>query len=166
MGAVWEYYLFSRDKQWLAQAYPFMVRASRWIRDHREETTLEDVTGIPPGAQPIKRMISSRCRPEPNPPLQPGEKTYWYGLLPWSYGDSGLPEGHSFAHNFMAAYAERVTSDAAKVLGHTGDEAWLDREYAAYTAAIHESVRRAVALETTMPHWSANAVFPRPPCDR
>lgn len=153
VGAVWEYYLFSRDKQWLAQAYPFMVRASRWIRDHREETTLEDVTGIPPGAQPIKRMISSRCRPEPNPPLQPGEKTYWYGLLPWSYGDSGLPEGHSFAHNFMAAYAERVTSDAAKVLGHTGDEAWLDREYAAYTAAIHESVRRAVALETTMPHY-------------
>jgi len=152
-GAVWEYYLFSRDKQWLAQAYPYMVRVSEWIRDHREESTLEDVAGIPPGARPIRRMISSRCRPEPQPPLKPGEKTYWYGLLPWSYGDSGLPEGHSFSHNFMAAYAERVTSEAAKTLGHASDETWLDREYAAYTAAIRESVRRSVALETTKPPY-------------
>jgi hypothetical protein len=85
--------------------------------------------------------------------LKAGEKTYWYGLLPWSYGDSGLPEGHSYSHNFLAAYAEKVTSEAAKALGHAEDAAWLDREYAAYTADIRDSVRRAVTLEKTKPAY-------------
>ena len=146
-AAVWDYYLYSRDRKWLEQAYPYMLRAAQWIRDHREESTVEGVKDIPPGAIPIKRMLPSRCRPEPVPELKPGEKTYWYGLLPWSYGDSGLPEGHSFSHNFLSAYGEKVTSEAAITLGHPGDAAWLDKEYVAYVAAIRESVRRAVKLE-------------------
>ena len=153
VAAAWDYYLFTRDKQWLTEAYPYMVRASEWIRDHREESTLEGVSGVPEGARPVRRMIPSHCRPEPDPALQPGEKPYWYGLLPWSYGDSGLPEGHSFSHNFLAAYAERVTEDAAQTLGHANDAAWLAKEYAAYTAAIHESVRRAVTLEKEAPPY-------------
>ena len=152
-AAVWDYYLYSRDRKWLEQAYPYLLRASKWIRDHREETTLEGVKDVPSGARPVKRMIASRCRPEPEPELKPGEKTYWYGLLPWSYGDSGLPEGHSFSHNFLAAYGEKVTSEAAGVLGHTGDVSWLDKEYAAYVAAIRESVRRAITLEKTEPAY-------------
>ncbi|MGB7267767.1 MAG: hypothetical protein WBC92_19775, partial [Terracidiphilus sp.] len=140
-------------KPWLAHAYPYLLRASEWIRDHREESTLEGVDGIPLGARPIHRMIPSHCRPEPNPPLEPGEKTYWYGLLPWSYGDSGLPEGHSFSHNFLADYAVKVTSEAATVLGHPIDAAWLDREYSDYTAAIRNDVRRAVTLETVAPTY-------------
>ena len=110
-AAVWDYYLFSRDKQWLAKAYPDLLQSASWIRDHREESTLEGVEGIPAGARPIHRMLPSKCRTEPDPPLKPGEKTYWYGLLPWSYGDSGLPEGHSFSHNFLADYALHVTSE-------------------------------------------------------
>ncbi len=152
-GAVWEYYQFSRNKPWLAAAYPSLLRTSRWIAEHREETTVEGSGDVPPGAQPINRMISSRCRPEPNPPLKPGEKPYWFGLLPWSYGDSGLPEGHSFAHNFMAAYAEQVTAEAARLLGHADDAARLDREFADYTAAIRESVKRAVTLEREGPPY-------------
>jgi hypothetical protein len=152
-AAVWDYYLYSRDLKWLEQAYPYMLRASQWIRDHREESTVEGVKDIPLGAIPIKRMLPSRCRPEPEPELKPGEKTYWYGLLPWSYGDSGLPEGHSFSHNFLAAYGEKVTSEAASTLGHAADATWLDKEYAAYVAAIRESVRRAVTLEKTEPAY-------------
>jgi hypothetical protein len=152
-AAIWDYYLFSRDKQWLARAYPHLLRSAEWIRDHREESTLEGVEGIPLGARPIHRMIPSHCRTESSPPLQPGEKPYWSGLLPWSYGDSGLPEGHSFSHNFFAAYAEQVTNEAATVLGHPNDAAWLNREYSDYTAAIHESIRRAVTLETITPAY-------------
>jgi hypothetical protein len=153
-GAVWDYYLYSGDKKWLAMAYPYLLRASEWIRDHREETTFEDVKDVPAGARPIKRMLTgSKCRTEPEPALKPGEKTYWYGLLPWSYGDSGLPEGHSYSHNFLAAYAEAVTSEAAKTLGHSDDAAWLDKEYAAYTTDIRESVRRAVTLEKEKPAY-------------
>lgn len=152
-GAVWQYYLFSRDKQWLARAYPDLLRASEWIRYHREESTLEGVAGIPIGAEPIHRMIPSSCRPETNPPLAAGEKPYWFGLLPWSYGDSGIPQGHSFAHNFMAAYAVKVTADAAKVLGHSSDEAWLNQEYASYVAAIRTDVSRALTFEKIEPRY-------------
>ena len=98
-------------------------------------------------------MIPSSCRPEPNPPLAPGEKPYWFGLLPWSYGDSGIPQGHSFAHNFMAAYAVQVTADAAKVLGRSSDEAWLNREYSNYTAAIRKDVNRALTFEKADLHY-------------
>lgn len=152
-GAVWQYYLFSRDKQWLARAYPDLLRVSEWIRDHREESGLEGVSGIPVGAEPIHRMIPSRCRPEPDPPLAPGEKPYWFGLLPWSYGDSGIPQGHSFAHNFMAAYAVQAAADAAKVLGRASDEARLNREYSNYTAAIRDDVNRALAFEKITPRY-------------
>jgi hypothetical protein len=152
-AAVWDYYLFSRDKQWLAHAYPYMLRSAEWIRDHREESTLEGADGIPLGARPIRRMIPSHCRTEPEPPLKPSEKPYWFGLLPWSYGDSGLPEGHSFSHNFFADYAVKVTSEAATILGHTTDAAWLNREYTDYTNAIRDDIRRAVTLEPTQPPY-------------
>ncbi len=153
MAAAWDHYLYSRDKQWLASAYPHMLKAAEWIRAHREESTLEDVADIPAGARPIHRMIASKCRPEPNPPLQPGEKTYWYGLLPWSYGDSGLPEGHSFSHNFLADYGVEVTAQAALVLGQPNAAKWLDAEFASYTKAIQQSVNRAVTLEKTTPAY-------------
>jgi len=152
-AAVWDYYLFTRDKKWLAGSYPFLLSSAKWIHNHREETALEGVSGIPLGAQPVKRQISSKCRPEPVPELKAGEKPYWSGLLPWSYGDSGLPEGHSFSHNFLAAYAEKVTANAARELGHNDDAAHLDRAYADYTAAIRESVRRAVTLEKIAPPY-------------
>jgi hypothetical protein len=152
-GAVWNYYLFSRDRQWLERAYPALLANARWIRDHREESTLEGVKNLPEGARPIRRMITFECSPEPEPTLQPGEKSYWYGLLPWSFGDSGLPEGHSFSHNYLAAYAVKVAADAARLLDHNQDAAWLDEEYAAYTADIRESVRRAVTLEKTTPAY-------------
>ena len=32
-GAVWDYYLYTRDKAWLAQAYPYLLRSSEWVRD-------------------------------------------------------------------------------------------------------------------------------------
>jgi hypothetical protein len=152
-AAVWDYYLFSRDKQWLAKAYPDLISSAEWIRDHREESTVEGAEDIPLGARPIKRMVPSHCRTEPAPALKPGEKTYWYGLLPWSYGDSGLPEGHSFSHNFLADYSLKIASQGAQLLGHPSDAAWLDREYDDYTAAIREDVRRAVTLETIAPPY-------------
>ena len=161
-GASWDYYLYTRDKAWLAKAYPFLLRSSEWVRDHRQETEYEDVAGVPLGARPIHRMITgSKCRPEPIPELKPGEKTYWYGLLPWSYGDSGLPEGHSYSHNFLSAFGIRVTAEAAKVLGKTEDAAWLEKEYSTYTAAIRDSVDRSVKLEkTAAPYLPAQPTRP------
>ncbi len=152
-GAVWNYYLFTRDKDWLARAYPYLLRSSQWVSAHREETTVEDVASTPKGAQPIRRLLAAKCRPEPNPPLAPGEKTYWYGMLPYSYGDSGLPEGHSYSHNFLAAYGVKVSAEAARTLGKTEDAAWLDHAYSDFVAAIRASVDRSVKLETISPPY-------------
>jgi hypothetical protein len=160
-GAVWDYYQYTRDRGWLERAYPFLVKSSGWVKAHREETQYENVAGVPVGARPIRRMIAAKCRPEPEPALGPGEKTYWYGLLPWSYGDSGLPEGHSYSHNFLAAYGVRVTAEAAQALGKTEDAAWLDREYREFTAAIRASVDRSVKLEkTAVPYLPAQPTRP------
>ena len=160
-GAVWDYYLYTRDKAWLARAYPFLLRSSEWVRNHREETMLENVAATPAGARPTRRMIAAKCRPEPEPELKAGEKTYWHGLLPWSYGDSGLPEGHSYSHNFLAAYGVRVTAEAARTLGKAQDAAWLDREYAAFTQAIRASVDRSVGLEkAAVPYLPAQPTRP------
>ena len=152
-AAVWDYYLFTRDQTWLARAYPYLLRSSQWVAAHCEETTLEDIASIPNGSRPIRRMLASKCRPEPNPPLAPGEKTYWYGLLPYSYGDSGLPEGHSYSHNFLAAYGVKVSAEAARVLGKTEDAKLLDHAYGDFVAAIRASIDRSVKLETIAPPY-------------
>ncbi|MGB6200140.1 MAG: hypothetical protein WBF35_11375 [Candidatus Acidiferrales bacterium] len=151
-GAVWDYYLFTRNRQWLAQAYPHLLAAAHWIADHREESEL-DQSDLPAAAKPINRSIPWSCRPETSPPLLPGEKPYWYGLLPWSYGDSGLPEGHAYAHNFFALYAVKVALNAAGQLGHQDDAAWLTKEYSDYKAAILASVDRSVGLEKQPPPY-------------
>ena len=151
-AAVWDYYLYTRNREWLAQAYPHLLAAARWIGDHREESEL-DQSDLPAAAKPINRSIPWSCRPETSPALLPGEKPYWYGLLPWSYGDSGLPEGHAYAHNFFALYAVKVAQNAAENLGHQEDAAALAKEYADYKADILASIDRSVGLEKQSPPY-------------
>jgi hypothetical protein len=121
-GAVWDSYLLLHDRQWLARAYPHLSKAAHWIQLHREESDLE-AGDVPSGARPIRRQIPWSCRDETSPALAPGEKPYWSGLLPWSYGDSGLPEGHAYAHNYFALYAIEIARRAALELGHDEDAA-------------------------------------------
>jgi len=159
-GAVWDCYRFTGDRSWLEKAYPYLLAAARWIRLHREETQLP-VSGVPPGAAPTRRQLPWNCRPEPNPPLAPGEKPYWWGLLPWGYGDSGLPEGHGFPHNFMALYAIQCAHRAATELGHTEDARRLSAEFEDYKAAIMTSIERAITLEKDeAPYLPAMPTYP------
>jgi hypothetical protein len=141
-GAAWDYYIFSHDREWLSKGYPHLLAAARWIRDHREESELED-SEAPNAAKPTRRDIPWSCKPETNPPRKPGEKPYWYGLLPWSYGDSGLPEGHSFPHNFLALYAVQCAVRSATELGYKEDAAWLSKEFDDYKSAILTSIERS-----------------------
>ena len=151
-GGAWDSYRFTRDRTWLAEAYPHLLAAAKWIRLHREESDLE-MGDVPAGAKPIRRQIPWSCRTETSPPLKPGEKPYWSGLLPWSYGDSGLPEGHAFPHNFFALYAVEVARLAAVELGHAEDAAWLAEEHGKYKAAILASIGRALTLEKESPPY-------------
>lgn len=145
-GTVWDYYLLTRDRQWLASSYPHLAAAARWIDLHRQESMFAD--DAPEAAKGIPRQIPWKCSDEPTPKLQPGEKPYWYGLLPWSYGDSGLPEGHPYPHNTWGLYAIKVAEMAAHTLGNAADEKEFAAKYEAYKTAYFDSMRRSIALET------------------
>jgi hypothetical protein len=158
-GTVWDYYLLTRDKQWLASSYPHLAAAARWIDLHRQETMIP--TDAPAAAQGIQRQIPWKCTTETSPALKPGEKPYWYGLLPWSYGDSGLPEGHPYPHNTWGLYAIKVAENAAHLLGHTDDEKQFAAMYADYKQAYFDSMRRSIELETDFkPYLPATPVDP------
>jgi hypothetical protein len=160
-GGAWEHYQFTRDRAWLARAYPHLLAAANWIRYHREESDLEE-GNVPAGSKPIRRAIPWSCRTETSPKLAPSEKPYWAGLLPWSYGDSGIPEGHAYAHNFFALYAVECARKAALELGRSEDAAWLFEESANYRHAILASIERAVKLEQgTPPYLPAMPTYPQ-----
>ncbi len=144
-ASVWDYYLLTRDKEWLRSSYPHLTAAAEWINLHREESMVP--TDAPEAAQPIERQIPWSCAPETSPPLKPGEKPYWWGLLPWSYGDSGLHEGHPFPHNTWGLYTVQIAEQAAKELGKQDDAARFAAEYADYKQAYLTSMRRSIALE-------------------
>ncbi len=158
-GAVWDFYLFSRDKNWLSKAYPYVAQAADWIDLHREETEIP--SDAPSASQPIRRQIPNKCMDEPEPPLKPGEKPYWWGLLPWSYGDSGLPPGHPFPHNMWALYTMQVAQKAASALGKKEDAEKYSRLYEEYKEAILTSMKRAIALEKEdAPYLPAMPTYP------
>lgn len=158
-ASVWDSYLYSRNRQWLASAYPYLTRAAEWITLHREETELP--AGAPAADQPIRRPVPGTCREEPNPPLEPGEKPYWYGLLPWGYGDSGLPSGHPFPHNVWALYAIQIAEKAATELGKPDEAERFASEAADYKRDILASMRRAIALEKQdAPYLPAMPTYP------
>jgi hypothetical protein len=144
-ATVWDYYLLTRDKEWLRSSYPHLAGAANWINLHREESMVPE--DAPQATKPIQRQIPWKCSPEWAPPLKPGEKPYWWGLLPWSYGDSGLPEGHPFPHNTWGLYAIKIAEQAANDLGFKDDAARYAAEYSDYKQAYLTSMRRSIALE-------------------
>jgi len=158
-AAVWDHFLFSRNRQWLAAAYPHLAKAAQWVTLHREETELSP--DAPPADEPIQRPVPGKCMDEPNPPLKPGEKPYWYGLLPWGYGDSGLPSGHPFPHNVWALYAIQVAEKAANELGKSDDAHRFASEHDDYKAAILTAMQRAIPLEKDdAPYLPAMPTYP------
>jgi hypothetical protein len=151
MATIWDYYRFTRDRKWLWRAYPYLMAAARWIHYSREETKLP--VDAPPAVKPFDRPFTQSCKDLPNPALKPGEKPFWWGLLPWGYGDSGLPDGHAFAHNVMPLYGLECARQAAVELGQSADAGWLSKEYADYKDAIMTSIHRSVGLEKDGPPY-------------
>jgi len=144
-GSVWNYYLLTRDRAWLEKSYPHLAAAAEWINLHREESMVAQ--DAPEAARPIHRQIPWSCTPETSPPLKPGEKPYWYGLLPWSYGDSGLPEGHPFPHNTWGLYAVKIAEQAARILGKLDDASRFASDYEDYENDYFSDMKRSIALE-------------------
>lgn len=147
---VWEHYLLTRDRGFLAHVYPRMLANSRWQEHARQRT----------------RVLSN------------GEKPVNYGLLPRGMGDGGLKNDDSLygvflPHNIWATYADQLTAEAAAELGHRDEAAEVRGYFETARADLVDTLRRGaiaenggqwipgVAGKTSGSRWGAlNATFP------
>ena len=105
-----EHYRLTHDRKYLADVYPRMAASSRWQERQRTRTRRAD------GARPLT-----------------------YGLMPRGFGDCGVKDGNDLygqfiPHNIWAVYADRVSCEAAEILGRTDDSKELK--------GIYETARR------------------------
>lgn len=96
--AVMEHFRLTGDMAFLEKVYPRMLASSRW--------------------QEIQRQRSRKTKG--------GRKPVTYGLMPRGRGDCGLKDGDDwwgvfFPHNFLATYADRLSVEAAEILGKKND---------------------------------------------
>ncbi|HOD49274.1 MAG TPA: hypothetical protein PLM14_03265 [Candidatus Hydrogenedentes bacterium] len=148
--AAMEHYLLSGDRAFLESIYPRMLASSRHKEQQRARTRL----------------------------LVDGQRPLTYGLMPRGMGDCGLKDGDDLygvflPHNIWAVYADRVTLEAAEILGKTDDLSEVKSIYetalgdllqAMDKGAISESGFRwipGVPGKTSGSRWGAlNALFP------
>jgi len=93
---VQEHYRLTGDREYLATVYPRMLASSRWQSRQRIRTRIEE-NGAP---------------------------ALTYGLMPRGMGDCGLKDGDDLygvylPHNIWSVFADRVTLEAAGILGKT-----------------------------------------------
>lgn len=145
-----EHYRLTRDRTYLKALYPRLVASSRW-QEKQRRTTRVKVGG--------KRPLT-------------------YGLMPRGMGDCGLKDGDQLygvflPHSIWAVYADKLSIEAAEILGKTRDLPELRRIHAAAQAdliralelgAIQEKDYRwipGVLGKVSGSRWGAlNAAFP------
>ena len=106
-----EHYRLTHDRKYLADLYPRMVASSRWQERQRARTRRAD-----------------------------GDRPLTYGLMPRGFGDCGVKDGNDLygqfiPHNIWAVYADRVSCEAAEILGKADDGRELKKIYA---TALHD----------------------------
>ncbi len=147
---VMEHYRLTRDRSYLASAFPRMLASARWQERARQRTRV----------------------------LVDGRKTLDYGLLPRGMGDGGLRNdgGHYgvfLPHNIWAVFADRLTFEAAEALGLNAETAEVRGNYERARTDLINAIRGGaisegdyqwipgVAGKTEGSRWAAlNAAFP------
>ena len=109
-----EHYRLTHDRKYLANVYPRMVASSRWQERQRARTRHTD-----------------------------GERPLTFGLMPRGFGDCGVKDGDDLygqflPHNIWAVYADRISWEAAEILGKTAAAAELK--------TIYETARRDLLM--------------------
>ncbi len=95
---VMEHYKLTGDRVYLEKVYPRMLACSRWQELQRQRTRV----------------------------LENGEKPAHYGLMPRGQGDCGLDAGDGWygyfiPHNAWSIYCDKLTAEAARILGKDED---------------------------------------------
>lgn len=115
--AIWQHYVLWRDRAWLEEAAPTLVRAAWATRRARAGHAAELGTAQSPVS----------------------------GMVPPGFGDGGLPNNaHTYAQNFGPLTGVWVALQVARELG-SPDASWLETEYADFKEAMLRS-REATAM--------------------
>jgi hypothetical protein len=121
--AAMEHYRLTRDKKFLTEIYPRMAASSRWQEKLRARTRT-------PG----------------------GERPLTYGLMPRGFADCGLNDdgdiyGVFLPHNIWSVYADRLSVEAAEILGRTEDLDELKKIYETARTDLLTAVERGAIRE-------------------
>jgi hypothetical protein len=112
--AMWKHYEITRDRRWLEEIGPVVLRSA-------------------------KATIRARTRPSANG-TQGGITIR--GFVPPGFGDGGIPNGYTLPQNFGPLTGLWVARQIAGVL-EWPEKAWLDREYEEYRKNILDVMRAA-----------------------
>lgn len=148
--AIMEHFRLTGDRGYLESVYPRMAASSRFQEKMRARTRVEK-----DGVRPLE-----------------------YGLMPRGMGDCGLKDGDDLygvfvPHNLWSVYADKLTVDAARILGRTGDIEEFQKIYDTASSDLVAALRRGAIQETEYrwipgvlgktsgSRWGAlNALFP------
>jgi len=148
--AIMEHFRLTGDRAYLEAVYPRMAASSRFQERMRARTRMEEN-----GTRPLT-----------------------YGLMPRGMGDCGLKDGDDLygvfvPHNVWSVFADRLTLQAAGILGRTGDIPELKKIYETARNDLVDAMRRGAISEaeyqwipgvlgkTSGSRWGAlNALFP------
>jgi hypothetical protein len=121
---IMEHYRLTGDRAYLAAAYPHLAASSRWQETMRRKTRV----------------------------LQDGVRPATYGLMPRGMGDGGLMSGTDYfgvfyPHNILAVFADKLSVEAAQILGREADLPELRRIYQTALADLLASLDRGAIAE-------------------
>jgi hypothetical protein len=127
--AAMEHYRLTGDRAYLEAVYPRMRASSRWQELQRRKSR------VPEG----------------------GARAPEYGLMPRGMGDGGLMNGKDYfgvfyPHNILAVFADKLSLEAAGILGRKEDLAGLRRIYETSLADLRASME-AGAIEENGIRW-------------
>jgi hypothetical protein len=145
-----EHYQLTGDRDYLSKVYSRMAASSRWQERQRARTRV----------------------------MGQGARLLTYGLMPRGMGDCGLKDdddlyGVFIPHNIWAVYADRLSVEAAKILGKTEDLPELENIYQTALDDLLKAIDRSAIQEdgyrwipgvpgkTSGSRWGVlNALFP------
>jgi hypothetical protein len=128
--AAMEHFRLTGDRAYLEAVYPRMAASSRWQESKRRETRASGVSA---------------------------ER----GLMPRGMGDCGLMNGTDFfgvfySHNILAIFADRLSAEAAEILGKPADAAELRTIYEAALRDLRASLKDG-AIQEEGYRWIPNS---------
>ena len=119
---VLEYYRFTRDRPFLDETFPKVVKALKFL----------------------EALRAQRCTPEYKD--GPPEKRIFYGILPGSRSHEGYWLAHSYWDDFWALRGWKDGKAVAEILGKNDLAAWMSTEYHALQQGVYESIALVTKL--------------------